>query len=108
MTVRGNHWRLFANKVLEHIETYTVPQYGDAPNDLVEQFDVNYCVQQVMRYAARWNSNARGAGEQFRDLVKIAHYAQLAYQKLLDKEINHGAVQNTTSEEHLPGSVRQG
>lgn len=33
---RTKDWNEFAAKVADHIENYTVPQYGDAPNDNVE------------------------------------------------------------------------
>ena len=35
---RTKDWNEFAAKVADHIENYTVPQYGDAPNDNVESW----------------------------------------------------------------------
>ena len=32
---RTKDWNEFAAKMADHIENYTVPQYGDAPNDNV-------------------------------------------------------------------------
>jgi hypothetical protein len=72
----------FANTVQKHIDEYTVPQFGDAPDDQVEQWSAEDCVKQIGKYAARFGKNQRGSTEQLRDMLKIAHYANLAYEKL--------------------------
>ena len=82
-------WLHFAETVAEHIEHYTVPQYGDAPDDQVEGWTAEHCVNQLHKYASRFGSNKR-EGQDALDLLKIAHYAQLAYDKL-KKETQHGA-----------------
>jgi hypothetical protein len=79
---RGRDFLAFAEKVFRHIEDYTVKQYGDAPNDQVEEWTPEQCMRQIGKYVARFESNARGEQEKFRDLVKVAHYAQLAWLKL--------------------------
>jgi hypothetical protein len=79
---RGRDFAEFAEKVVRHIEDYTVKQYGDAPNDQVEEWTPEQCMRQIGKYVARFESNARGEQEKFRDLVKVAHYAQLAWLKL--------------------------
>ena len=84
---RGIQWLLFIDRVLAHIESYTVPQYGDYPNDQVESWTAKDCVRQIGKYVARFNSNSRGENERLKDLVKIAHYAQLAYDKEIGKSI---------------------
>lgn len=81
---RAKDWNDFATKVADHIENYTVPQYGDAPNDNVEAWSAQDCIAQVQKYAARFGNNQR-AGQDELDLMKIAHYAQLAMGKLKQK-----------------------
>ena len=81
---RTNAWNDFAAKVADHITNYTVPQYGDAPNDNVESWSAADCIAQVQKYAARFGTNQR-AGQEELDLMKIAHYAQLAHDKLKQK-----------------------
>lgn len=78
---RTKDWDEFAAKVADHIENYTVPQYGDAPNDNVESWSAQDCIAQVQKYAARFGANQR-AGQEELDLMKIAHYAQLAAGKM--------------------------
>lgn len=81
---RTKDWNEFAAKVADHIENYTVPQYGDAPNDNVESWSSQDCIAQIQKYAARFGANQR-AGQEELDLMKIAHYAQLAMGKLQQK-----------------------
>lgn len=81
---RTKQWTEFAAKVADHITNYTVPQYGDAPNDNVESWSAADCIAQVQKYAARFGTNQR-AGQEELDLMKIAHYAQLAHDKLKQK-----------------------
>lgn len=84
---RTKDWNEFATKVADHIENYTVPQYGDAPNDNVEAWSAQDCIAQVQKYAARFGNNQR-TGQEELDLMKIAHYAQLAHDKLKQKPFN--------------------
>lgn len=80
-TKRGQQWQQFSDEVLKHIEFYTVPQYGDAPNDQIENWTAEQCAMQIGKYAARFGRNARPDQERL-DLLKIAHYAALALDKL--------------------------
>lgn len=80
-SVRGIEWLAFAIEVLRHIENYTVPQYGDAPDDQIHSWTDAQCVAQIGKYAARFGRNARYNQEKL-DLLKIAHYACLAFNKL--------------------------
>ena len=80
-SIRGQQFEWFANKVIEHIETYTVPQYGDYPNDQVEEWTPELCIAQIGKYSARFGKNSR-EGQELLDLIKIAHYAQIAYSKM--------------------------
>lgn len=78
---RATEWMAFATDVTDHIEQYTVPQYGDAPDDQIESWTAEQCVMQIQKYAARFGKNAR-SGQDELDLLKTAHYACLARTKL--------------------------
>ena len=77
-------WSKFALDVSEHIEGYTVPQYGDKPNDNVESWTAEDCIKQVLKYLNRRGKSQR-QGEEKLDLIKCAHYIQLAYDKIPDE-----------------------
>ena len=81
LSMRGKEWDAFAKNVEEHIETYTVPQYGDAPDDQASQFTEHDMAANIKRYVNRLESNARGPEEAQRDLLKIAHYCAMLYFK---------------------------
>ena len=82
---RGEQWKAFAEAVANHIETYTVPQYGDEGEDIITEQDARYCVDHAKRYLARFGRSARPDNELL-DLKKAAHYLQMAHDKLA-KEI---------------------
>lgn len=76
-------WLEFNSQVMRHIEQYTMAQYGNKEgNEQVDSFSVEDCFKSMERYFNRRNANVRGNKEKLRDLIKIAHYAQLAYDKL--------------------------
>lgn len=77
---RGASWSAFAQRVLEHIEEYTVPQYGDAGQDQVTNYSTEERVKQCQKYLDRFGRNAR-EGQQELDFIKIAHYTQLSLEK---------------------------
>ena len=79
---RLGEFDLFKTIVRGHIEKYTIPQYGDAPNDQVENFTPAQCMDSIKRYANRIDSNARGRLETLRDMLKIAQYACVTFYKL--------------------------
>lgn len=81
-STRGNDFLKFSLTVADHIDNYTVPQYGDSPNDEVAQWTPEQCVYAIAKYCKRFESNRRGRLEQLRDMVKIAHFAQLVFDKL--------------------------
>lgn len=76
-TKRGQEWFEFALAVLEHIEDYTVGQYGDTGADPASEYTPEDALRSASKYIARFGRNAR-SGEQYRDFLKLAHYAQLA------------------------------
>ena len=78
MSIRGDDWLNFSKKVSEHIETYTVPQYGDKNNDQASEYEPEEFILQIKKYIARFNKNSRPCQDEL-DLLKIAHYAQMTY-----------------------------
>jgi len=79
---RINDWKRFSRKVLAHVKGYTIPQYETKEgDDQVERFTSRDCVQNIKRYINRFDTNVRGESETLRDLLKVAHYSQFAYDK---------------------------
>lgn len=78
---RGEEWLRFSDAVLNHIENYTVPQYGDKGSDNVSEYTPEECVLQSRKYAARFRRNQR-EGQDRLDLLKSAHYNCLTWTKL--------------------------
>jgi hypothetical protein len=86
-TKRGAEWNEFADKVLTHIDAYTVPQYGDKGEDEIAEWSARDCILTIKKYLARFGRNAR-AGQDQVDMLKIAHYACFIYNKLHDRKHN--------------------
>lgn len=78
---RGEEWRSFAPIVEEHIEEYTVKQYGDKGSDLASDYTPKKCVEEMQKYLARHFTGVRGRDETMRDTLKICHYACMLYFK---------------------------
>ena len=76
-TIRGANWLKVSERVLRHIEDYTVPQYGDAPNDAIEGWSIEECFKQTERYLSRRNTSMRPK-EKALDILKSIHYLSLA------------------------------
>ena len=89
VSCRGLEWLSFSDSVFEHVENYTVPQYGDVGEDNVTEWSAEDCVKQIEKYQKRFGKNSR-PGQEKLDLLKIAHYACLAASKLDDNR--HGLV----------------
>ena len=81
---RGKDWIWFSGHVITHIENYTVPQYGDKPDDPVEDWSPDQCMKAIEKYARRHGNNSR-EGQELIDCFKIAHFAQLTFLKLLEE-----------------------
>ena len=80
---RLKQWMDFELQVHRHINTYTREQYANPDGqEQVETFTSSDCWKNMERYFNRRNANTRGNKEKLRDLIKVAHYAQLAYDKL--------------------------
>ncbi|HUW33213.1 MAG TPA: hypothetical protein VM223_16515 [Planctomycetota bacterium] len=80
-THRGREWEVFSECVFEHIAGYTVPQYGDAPDDQATDFTFEDCIKHIQRYATR--AGKVHSARQVADLMKIAHCACIAWAKLM-------------------------
>jgi len=80
---RINEWLEFNEKMLVHLKTYADVQYGNSEgNEQVDGFSTEDCWQNMQRYYNRRNSSVRGSIEKLRDSIKVAHYAQLIFDKL--------------------------
>ena len=80
-TKRGAEWKTFSEDVLTHVDNYTVPQYGDIGEDEVSNWTEKDCILAIKKYLARFGRNSR-KGQDTMDMLKIAHYACLIYNKL--------------------------
>lgn len=85
MSLRGNDWIKFQVEVYNHIENYCVPQYGDKPDDQCSEYSPEEFLLQVKRYLARQGKNSR-PGQDELDLLKMAHYVQMAYTLIQEKK----------------------
>lgn len=82
MSKRGDEWTEFALDVLDHVESYTVPQYGDKPSDLMTTLTAEQVEGHLMSYLARLGTSSRtDPRESLLDCLKIAHVACLLHSK---------------------------
>lgn len=88
---RLEQWRKFSALVEDHINAYTLQQYGnDEGNEQIDHFTVDDCWENINRYYNRRKSAVRGEKERLRDPLKVAHYAQFIHDKLMqDSEPDH-------------------
>lgn len=84
MSIRGRDWSEFSNDVLNHIENYTVPQYGDKGEDQATDYTVPELLKQAKKYIERHGKNQRPGQEQL-DMLKAAHYIQMAATKMKEE-----------------------
>jgi hypothetical protein len=85
-TEREIEFLFFHRIVLEHIHNYTIPQYGDKPNDEVEQWTPEQCILAIQKYTKRSGSARRGRLEELRDILKMAHFSAIAFWKMKPTE----------------------
>ena len=81
---RLGEWTKFSFQVAKHVVTYTIPQYA-SDNEEADQagaWSAAQCVESIRRYVNRFGKGQRGNKEALRDMLKIAHYACIAYFKL--------------------------
>lgn len=98
-TNRGRHWKHFAATVLDHIENYTVPQYGDSPDDRLETMTPKECLNELNKYVQRFDKNKR-LNQEMMDMLKVAHYAAVIYRKLERTDINMDFEDSVAEGEH--------
>ena len=108
VSIRRYMWEVFSGIVQMHIEEYTIPQYGDYPNDNLTTFSAEDCLTNISRYAARLKTNSRGKDETLSDLLKIAHYASIAYLKMRDYEKLFASINTNEDKEVTDGEVQPG
>ena len=84
-SLRAIEWQDFSERVFNHIESYTVPQYGDKGQDQCSEFSESDFITQMKKYLNRYGKNSR-EGQERLDLLKIAHYAGMLYTKLAEKD----------------------
>lgn len=86
---KGISWENFADIVYDHVENYSVPQYGPNIEENSDVASAEDCRKYIAKYLRRAGSERRGRIEELRDLVKIAHFAQFAFDmmKPTDDEI---------------------
>jgi len=75
MSKRLKEWEVFSQEMVDHIENYTVEQYGDMPDDQASTFIMADYKRELLKYINRMGKGVRGPEEQERDFKKIAHYA---------------------------------
>lgn len=80
----------FAKEVINHIETYVVPQYGDLPDAHIDSMTTEQLKGKLSSYVQRIDKVQihRGIEGAKQDCLKIAHFAQYVYSKLEDQEQN--------------------
>ena len=83
MITKTEEWKEFSERVTGHIENYVIPQYGDYPDEMIENWDVKSIQDQLVRYVKRIDTNVRSITEGRRDALKIAHYACYLFDKLM-------------------------
>jgi len=88
MTVSNKalNWQKFNEVVINHIENYAVPQYGPDIKENVDVEDTNDCLKYIAKYKNRHGSERRGRIEELRDLIKIAHFAQIGFDMMSPTE----------------------
>ncbi len=82
---RLEEWREFSVYVHEHIEKYANSQYNDKGMDNVTNWSIDSIMAAIEKYIKRYKSNQRPGQEQ-PDLMKIAHYACMAFWKYEEED----------------------
>lgn len=85
MSKKGDEWKRFAEIVLGHIESYSIIQYDDygSPDELLGKMTADDCMEHINQYVKRYGKNVRGPVEAARDLLKISHFAGVAYLRMM-------------------------
>lgn len=80
----GGTFAQFCDKVRRHIVNYAIKQYGDSPNDQVQEWSIETCEAQAQKYLNRRGKNVREDQDEM-DLFKAAHFIQIAWTKKREK-----------------------
>jgi hypothetical protein len=100
---RGADWALFAVEVARHVESYTVPQYGDKGADQASGYTAEDHVKQAQKYLNRFGRNVR-PGQQRLDFLKAAHYCQMAADVCESKSVDRSVVCPSCGNKYVSGS----
>jgi len=81
---RIKDWEKFSKQMVKHINVYAKPQYQseDKAIDEAGLYSSQECVLAINKYINRYGKGVRGNIEALRDMFKISHYGQIAYEKL--------------------------
>ena len=79
-------WIAFSDNVVEHINNYVVPQYGDEDTEPAKEYDLDDCIKQAERYLRRAKTNQRPEGLE-RDMRKAAHWVQKAWERIVGLKV---------------------
>lgn len=79
MPPKLTQWIEFSTVMMGHIQNYAIPQYGPDIADSPDVQCLDDCFKFMSKYHRRAGSNRRGRIEELRDLLKIAHFAQYAF-----------------------------
>lgn len=88
MSNRGERFKGVARAVYQHIEKYTVPQYGDYPDDRLTEMDEQDCWQDVQKYLSRRNGKERAPGQHKQDILKMIHLLAEIWLSMNDADKN--------------------
>lgn len=75
----------FSNAVRRHVLEYTIPQYGDYPDDQATMLTADDMVKSIRRRRTRLFKNSR-ENQDMLDLLKSAHECCMAYSKICASE----------------------
>lgn len=84
-TQRSMDWEKFSTLVENHIATYALEQYGDKGDDPITGYSAEDCIKQAEKYLKRFGKGQR-PGQETLDMLKAAHYIQLAHDKMLESK----------------------
>ena len=80
MLGRIGDWIRFSKQQVKHLEQYVIPQYQMRNGTGIESAEA--CVRTIKKYANRFGKGQRDNKEALRDMLKIAHIGQVAYDRL--------------------------
>lgn len=76
---RLKKWLKFNKEMVkQHLPEYCDKQYSD---DDLEDWSVQRCMDSIKGYVSRFGKGARGPEEERRDMLKIAHFASIIWNK---------------------------